>query len=256
MGVSTVKKTIYIRTARNTVGRPLSFFFPPVDPMSRVNSAAPKAPAAVPSAPTPAVAETPQAAAPMVGSDESLFSDSGSTSALSEIHTKNIIVDASMTATELSLGKTVKLSENLPAVFGVHKSAPNIIVTNISLENVYSDVPNRVQVGCSLFDNAELQHQHLKNEQGWLYAATSTELDMAEHSPVLNNNFTNLVSILPFEQQRHTNVSLYTPASSSLNSRMLQEYGGVQSREQLMKGVVPVTDTTSKYRLLTLAYVL
>lgn len=223
--------------------------------MSRVNSAAPKAPAAAPFTTTAAVTKTPQAAAPMIGSDESLFSDAGSTSALSEIHTKNIIVDACMTATELSLGKTVKLSENLPAVFGVDNSAPNIIVTNISLENVYSDVPNRVQVGCSLFDNAELQHQHLKNEQGWLYAATSTELDLAEHSPVLNSNFTNLVSILPFEQQRHTNVSLYTPASSSLNSRMLQEYGGVQSREQLMKGVVPVTDTTSKYRLLALAYI-
>jgi len=213
--------------------------------MSRVNNTGPKGTAAAPAPPASAAVETSMAALPLAGSDESLFSDVGSTtsSALSEIHTKNIIVDTSMSATELSLGKTVKLSENLPAVFGVNASTPNIIVTNISLENVYSDVPQRVQVGCSLFDNAQLQHQHLKNEQGWLYAATSTELDTAEHSP-LNNNFTNLVSILPFEQQRHTNISLYTPASSSLNSRMLQEYGGVQSRDQLMKGVVPVTPTT------------
>lgn len=213
--------------------------------MSRVNNSAPKVSAVAPAAPAAAPAEAPAMLPTTTSVDESLFSSAGSSaSSLSEIHTKNIVVDASLSATELSLGTTVKLSENLPAVFGVTKEAPNIIVTGISLENVYSDVPQRVQVGANLFDNAELQHQHLKNEQGWLYAATSTELDAAEHSPIMNSNFTNLVSILPFEQQRHTNVSLYTPASSSLNSRMLQEYGGVQSREQLMDGIVQVTPTT------------
>lgn len=222
---------------------PTPFDQQPAQLMSRVNTSSKVAPPA-PAAQPPELMEPPAPA--LSASEEPLFSEGSPTNSLSEIHTKNIVVDAcGVTATELSLGKTIKMSEDLCSVFGVSPDQPNIIVTGISLANVYSDVPQRVQLSASLFDDAELQHEHLKNDQGWLYAATSSDIEVADHSPISNGEFTNLVSILPFEQQRHSSCSVYTPASSSLNSRMLQEYGGVQSKAQLMEGIVKVTPTTS-----------
>lgn len=221
--------------------------------MSRVQSsstAVREAPAAAPAA---APTSAPLSAAP----EEPLFasqtlSAGAPASLLSEVHTRNLVVDTRLTATELNLGKEVPLSQNLSAVFaegvkGVSPASHKIVVTGITLENVYSDVPSRVNVGMNLFQN-QAQQKSLVNDAGWLYSAASSELaaEASEHVAFAGNDgkFVQLCSLLPMESSRHNNCAIYTPTSSSLNSRHLQDYGNISTKDQLWDGIVAVTDST------------
>ena len=225
--------------------------------MSRVQSstsAAAAAAAAAPATPaaTPAVSASEEVAAV---SDESLFAASPSAqhqSSLSEVQTRNIVVDTTLTATELNLGKEIPLSNNLAAIFadgvdGVTAANTKVVITGIELQNVYSDVPKRVSVSANLFQN-KAQKAGLVNEAGWLFSQQSSELaaEAAEHvSYSGDGNFVNLCSLLPFEQARHTSgCPIYTPTNSSINQRHLQDYGSISSREDLWNGIVSVTPTT------------
>lgn len=222
--------------------------------MSRVNSTASRAPGVSEiAAETPAALPTEPLAAPMAVDEASLFDSSAgsSKSSLSEVHTRNVVVDATLTATELNLGKSVPLSRNLAAVFadgieGVTTANTKVVITGIELQNVFSDVPKRVSVSANLFQN-KAQQTGLKNEAGWLYAQQSSELasEAAEHvSYGGDGSYVNLCSLLPFEQARHTSCAIYTPTNSSLNQRHLQDYGNISTKEQLWEGIVAVTPTT------------
>jgi len=156
-----------------------------------------------------------------------------------------------LTATELNLGKSVPLSRNLAAVFaegieGVSAASSKVVITGITLENVFSDVPKRVAVSANLFQS-KAQQTGLKNEAGWLYSQQSSELasEASEHVAYGGDgSFVNLCSLLPFEQARHTACAIYTPTNSSLNQRHLQDYGNISTKEQLWDGIVAVTDST------------
>ena len=222
--------------------------------MSRVNSSAPRAAAAPEAASAaPAAMPTEPLAAPMAVDESSLFesADASSRSSLSEVHTRNVVVDASLTATELNLGKSMPLSRNLAAIFadgieGVSPASTKVVITGITLENVFSDVPKRVSVSANLFQN-KAQQAGLKNEAGWLYSQQSSELasEASEHVAYGGDgSFVNLCSLLPFEQARHTACAIYTPTNSSLNQRHLQDYGNISTKEQLWDGIVAVTDST------------
>merc|ERR1711871_296171 len=69
---------------------------------------------------------------------------------------------------------------------------------------------------------------------------------MGEHVAFAGNDgkFVQLCSLLPMESSRHNNCAIYTPTSSSLNSRHLQDYGNISTKEQLWNGIVAVTDST------------
>ena len=222
--------------------------------MSRVNSSAPRVVAAPEAAPAaPAAMPTEPLAAPMAVNESSLFesADTSSRSSLSEVHTRNVVVDATLTATELNLGKSMPLSRNLAAVFadgvdGVSAASSKVVITGITLENVFSNVPKRVSVSANLFQN-KAQQTGLKNEAGWLYSQQSSELasEASEHVAYGGDgSFVNLCSLLPFEQARHTACPIYTPTNSSLNQRHLQDYGNISTKEQLWDGIVAVTPTT------------
>jgi hypothetical protein len=208
--------------------------------MSRVQSTS-STPRAVPAAP----AAVQPAVAPAAAPEESLFGaqqlTAAPTSSLSDVQTRNLVVDATLTATELSLGKEVPLSQNLSAVFaegveGVAPTADKIVVTGITLENVYSNVPSRVSVSANLFQN-QAQQNSLVNDAGWLYSAASSELaaEASEHVSYAGNDgkFVQLCSLLPMESSRHNECAIYTPTSSSLNSRHLQDYGNISSKDQV-----------------------
>lgn len=222
--------------------------------MSRVNSSAPRAVATPEAAPAaPAAMPTEPLAAPMAVNESSLFesADASLRSSLSEVHTRNVVVDATLTATELNLGKSMPLSRNLAAVFadgveGVSPASSKVVITGITLENVFSNVPKRVSVSANLFQN-KAQQTGLKNEAGWLYSQQSSELasEASEHVAYGGDgSFVNLCSLLPFEQARHTACPIYTPTNSSLNQRHLQDYGNISTKEQLWDGIVAVTPTT------------
>lgn len=222
--------------------------------MSRVNSSSSRAAAAPEAASAaPAAIPTEPLAAPMAAEETSLFesAEASSQSSLSEVHTRNVVVDTRLTATELNLGKSVPLSRNLAQVFadgveGVTAANTKVVITGIELQNVFSDVPKRVSVSANLFQN-KTQQAGLKNEAGWLYSQQSSELasEASEHVAYGGDgSFVNLCSLLPFEQARHTNCAVYTPTNSSLNQRHLQDYGNISTKEQLWEGIVEVTPTT------------
>jgi len=222
--------------------------------MSRVNSSASHAVAAkvAVKASAPAALPVEPLAAPMAVSDISLFDSGGSSqSSLSEVHTRNVVVDTHLSATELNLGKSVPLSRNLAAVFadgvdGVTAASSKVVITGIELQNVFSDVPQRVSVSANLFQS-KAQQTGLKNEAGWLYSQQSSEIasEASEHVGYGGDgSFVNLCSLLPFEQARHTSCPVYTPTNSSLNQRHLQDYGNISTKEQLWDGIVAVTPST------------
>ena len=109
--------------------------------MSRVNSsssrAAPEVAAAAPAAlAAPAAIPTEPLAAPMSTSETSLFDSAevSSRASLSEVHTRNVVVDARLTATELNLGKSVPLSRNLaPPCLGRCPS-PQVLICKLVLK--------------------------------------------------------------------------------------------------------------------------
>lgn len=169
-------------------------------------------------------------------------------SEMGEIHSRQIVVDTELSATQLSLGHEVKLTQNLASVFA--EGVANVsfknkaIVTGIDLCNVYSSVPKRVSVGINLFSNAE-QKQGLRNETGWLYSSGSSDFAVQDHVGFAGDDgsFTNLASLLPMEQARHAPATqLYNPCNSELTSRQLSDYGNITSEKQLWEGIVPVTD--------------
>ena len=156
------------------------------------------------------------------------------TTNLGDVHSCQIVVDTSCSATELALGKTVNLSDNIHHIFSQGASEAvdtnKVIVTGIDLVNVYSDVPKRVTVGMNLFDSHQQKHG-LKNDAGWLYSQTSSDLaGDNEHvsSSGEDNKFTNLCSLLPNERARHEPAaSLYTPTHNTLTSRHMVDYSGI-----------------------------
>ena len=183
--------------------------------MSRVNSSATAAAAATAaevasSSSAPAAMPTEPLAAPMAADEASLFEsgDANTRSSLSEVHTRNVVVDTKLSATELNLGKSVPLSRNLAAVFadgieGVTAANTKVVITGITLENVYSDVPSRVAVSANLFQS-KVQQTGLKNEAGWLYSQQSSELasEAAEHVAYGGDgSFVNLCSLLPLSRR-------------------------------------------------------
>ena len=176
---------------------------------------------------------------------------------LSPIQTRNLVVDTTLTATALSLGTDVALSSNLPAVFaegvqGVAPDASKCIITGINLQNVFSDCPSRINVGANLFATAA-QKDGLENTAGWLYTSQASEVASEKGAHVSQSGeFTHLASLLPFEQSRHQNVSLYSPVYSSVNQRHLTDYGSISSKKELWKDIVAVTPTTyyGKFRVL------
>lgn len=217
-----------------------------ISSVKRVSAAAPAAHAVVPE--TPNLASDVSAA---LGSDSVFHSESvgaGNATNLGEVHSCQIVVDTSATATELALGKTINLSDNLNHIFsqGVPDEVDTnkVIVTGIDLVNVYSDVPKRVTVGMNLFDSHQ-QKQGLKNDAGWLYSQTSSDLaGDNEHvsSSGDDGSFTNLCSLLPLEQARHEPAaSLYVPTHNTLTSRQMVDYNGYSREDQLWEGIVPVT---------------
>ena len=216
--------------------------------MSRVNSTTNKvaAPAVVEMAPEPP-AEVPAS---------SVFSESEGQTSLTAVHTKTLVVDHVVTATELNLGKEVALSANLPEVFadgvdGVTGANTKVVISGIDLQNVYSDCPARVAVSANLFETAE-QKTGLVNEAGWLYSQQSSELaaEASDHvSYAKDGNFVNLCSLLPFETARHASCPIYTPTNSSLNQRHLMDYGAISSKDELWKGIVAVTVRRPSRRL-------
>lgn len=155
------------------------------------------------------------------------------TSNLGEVHSRQLVLDTTCTATELALGKVVSLSDNLTQILsdGVSEAVDEnkIIVTGIELCNVYSDVPKRVTVGINLFDSHS-QKQGLNNGVGWLYSQTSSDLAENEHVSFGGDDgsYTNLCSLLPNERARHQPAaSLYTPTHSTLTSRHMVDYNGI-----------------------------
>ena len=213
--------------------------------MSRVSTS--KSPAAAPAAPSTelAVAEVPVDTSAAL--DSSAVFPEMKSSELGEIHSRQIVVDAELTATQLALGHEVKLTSNLANIMaeGVSNVAATdkAIITGIELCNVYSSVPKRVSVGINLFSNKEQKHG-LRNETGWLYSAGSSDLADQEHVGYAGDDgsFTNLASLLPLEQARHQPATqLYSPCNSELTSRQLSDYGNITSEKQLWEGIVPVT---------------
>lgn len=220
--------------------------------MSRISSGK-RAPAAAPPAPAAVPEETNLAFdEPAALESDSVFQntsvESSSATNLGDVHSCQIVVDANnITATELALGKTINLSDNLTHIFS--QGAPEavdtnkVIVTGIELVNVYSDVPKRVTVGMNLFDSHQ-QKEGLRNDAGWLYSQTSSDLADNEHVSSIGDDgsFTNLCSLLPMEKARHEPAaSLYTPTHNTLTSRHMVDYNGISQEEQLWEGIVPVT---------------
>lgn len=219
--------------------------------MSRISSSK-RTPAAAPAAPAALVEETNLAVDDSAALEsESVFQNTSASkqaSNLGDVHACQIVVDTNCSATELALGKTVNLSDNLTEIFshGLTDKVVDtnkVIVTGIDLVNVYSDVPKRVTCGISLFDSHQ-QKEGLKNDAGWLYSQTSSDLAENEHvsSGGDDGSFTNLCSLLPMEQARHEPAAtLYTPTHNTLTSRHMVDYNGISQESQLWEGIVPVT---------------
>ena len=217
--------------------------------MSRISSdkrttgAAPPAPAALPNVGDLALDD------PAALDEGSVFQNASAapsnTTNLGDVHSCQIVVDTSCSATELALGKTVNLSDNINHIFSQGASEAvdtnKVIVTGIDLVNVYSDVPKRVTVGMNLFDSHQQKHG-LKNDAGWLYSQTSSDLaGDNEHVSSIgeDNKFTNLCSLLPNERARHEPAaSLYTPTHNTLTSRHMVDYSGISQESQLWEGIV------------------
>ena len=217
--------------------------------MSRVQKSATQTPAAAPAA--PAVEPTSAMSSPdsLTVETSDIFSPmTKEISTLSEVHSRQIVLDAKLTATDLALGKSFPFTTNLASVFSagipeVTAGNDKVIVTSIKLQSVYSDVPARVNVSCNLFNNKG-QMEGLKNKAGWLYSQASSELHgEQEHVSMTGaeNNFVQLASIMPFEQARHANLELYGPENNDLVQRHIKDYGNISTREELMKGIVEVT---------------
>lgn len=215
---------------------------------SSSNNTAAAVPTSAPVAPAAAPAAVP-ASQDLVVETGNIFSSSvKQTSTLSEVHSRQIVLDAKLSATELALGKSFPFTTNLSSVFsdGVKNLTPGsdkVIITSIKLQSVYSDVPARVNVSCNLFSNKG-QMEGLKNKAGWLYSQTSSELHgEQEHVNMTGekNKFVQLASIMPFEQARHANIELYGPENNDLVQRHIADYGNISTKEELMNGIVEVT---------------
>ena len=80
----------------------------------------------------------------------------------------------------------------------------------------------------NLFSNSA----NVANAKGWLYAKEVN--DMSSNHAHMNEGFTNVVSILPHEKQRMSEV-VYHP-EGLMNSRWIQQYGGY-TLDKLHEGI-------------------
>ena len=108
------------------------------------------------------------------------------------------------------------------------KSFDQAIVTGMTLKSVSSSCPELVTVGVNLFSNSA----NVANAKGWLYAKEVN--DMSSNHAHQNEGFTNVVSILPHEKQRMSEV-VYHP-EGLMNSRWIQQYGGY-TLDKLHEGI-------------------
>ena len=119
------------------------------------------------------------------------------------------------------------LSEEERAIVAA-KSFDQAIVTGMTLKSVSSSCPELVTVGMNLFSNAA----NVANAKGWLY--TKEVNDMSSNHAHVNEGYTNIVSILPNEKQRMSEV-VYHP-EGLMNSRWIQQYGGY-TLDKLHEGI-------------------
>jgi len=160
-------------------------------------------------------------------------------------HARRIVIQANVSADELSQGATVSIP-NAVDIFRPNYDLDKLdeeqkesmskldfskgIVTGMTLKAVYSNVGEPVSVGVNLFQNKP----QIVNQEGWLFTETSTDMGSAHASE--QSGFFNLVNVLPFEKAR-PDTKIYSP-ENLLNNRFIEQYGGY-TLDKLWEGIVP-----------------
>jgi hypothetical protein len=158
--------------------------------------------------------------------------------------TRRVVCTAEFTAAEIAKGVTVPFTSsaakiftpNTDAVFDLTKG----IISEISVNAVSSDYDRPVHVSANLFngrlvdsEGAYADPAKIDNSCGWLYTPSCDDFGSTASSG--SRGFTNLVTILPREQTRGSQV-LYSPQNLA-NSRFIAQYGGYASNN-LRDGIV------------------
>ena len=157
---------------------------------------------------------------------------------------RRIVMECNASGANLQQGSVVQLS-NGEAIFKPtlrvnatpeecktfnSKNFEKGIVSKVQLTSVSSNCPEPVTVGLNLFDGSP----NIVNSSGWLYAKQTN--DMTNDHAHQNEGYTNMVTVLPHEQQRLNEV-IYTP-QNVLDNRYIEQYGAY-TLDKLWEGIVP-----------------
>jgi hypothetical protein len=158
--------------------------------------------------------------------------------------TRRVVCTADFTAAEIAKGVTVPFTASAAKIFTPNTDAvydlSKGIISEISVNAISSDYDRPVHVSANLFngrlvdaEGAYADPAKIDNSCGWLYTPSCDDFGSTASSG--SRGFTNLVTILPREQTRATQV-LYSPENIA-NSRFIAQYGGY-SANNLRDGIV------------------
>jgi len=158
--------------------------------------------------------------------------------------TRRVVCTAEFTAAEIAKGVTVPFTASAQKIFTPNTDAvydlSKGIISEISVNAVSSDHDRPVHVSANLFngrlvdaEGAYADPAKIDNSCGWLYTPSCDDFGSTASSG--SRGFTNLVTILPREQTRGSQV-LYSPENIA-NSRFIAQYGGY-SANNLRDGIV------------------
>ena len=153
-----------------------------------------------------------------------------------EKFTRRVVCTAEFTAAEIAKGVTVPFTASAVKIFTPNTSAvydlSKGIISEISVNAISSDYDRPVHVSANLFngrlvdsEGAYADPAKIDNSCGWLYTPSCDDFGSTASSG--SRGFTNLVTILPREQTRASQV-LYSPENIA-NSRFIAQYGGYLS---------------------------
>lgn len=188
---------------------------------------------------------TPTPPAPKLESTHSLAADEEVSDAPSmQKFTRRVVCTAEFTAAEISKGVTVPFTSSAAKIFTPNTDAvydlSKGIISEISVNAISSDYDCPIHVAANLFngrlvdtEGAYADPAKIDNSCGWLYTPSCDDFGSTASSG--SRGFTNLVTILPREQTRGSQV-LYSPENIA-NSRFIKMYGGY-SANNLRDGIV------------------
>jgi hypothetical protein len=178
-------------------------------------------------------------------------------SAAMQSFTRRVTCTAEFTSAEVAEGVENAFTASASKIFspvsecekGTGLDFSKGIVTEISINSMSSDYPRPIHLSMNLFngqlvdkDGSYSNPVQVKNVQGWLYTPAAD--DFGGTAAAGSRGFTNLLTIMPREQTRHTQV-LYAP-ENVMSNRFIQQYGRY-SPENLRHGIIPFSNENYVY---------